>query len=311
MKKILVVDDSKTIRTLCEFILKGTSETLVAVDSIAAAKAEIAKGVPNVLLLDYTLPDGDSLTFCKTLKADGIPVILMGGHFAKFDENAAREAGADDVIVKPFKSDPLLNMIRKVTNEEEGVATSEANAPTSGINAAARATSLPTVSEISAVKAVPKVESSSVHPVPTAGQPHTQSGVRRFNFPVAGTQDAGIPAAGPKAQIPSVRSGGPASVGRLNTVPGIQPISASSIPSNESATPKTPLPSVPPTINETPAQYAIDPAVLRAEVQAAVKEILPSVVRSVLKKLIVTEVTPQIQTWVDNRVEALVKKLMH
>ena len=76
----------------------------------------------------------------------------------------------------------------------------------------------------------------------------------------------------------------------------------------DSATPKTPVPSISPAITAG-QQIAIDPVVLRTEVIAA-KQMLPAIVSSYLKKLIQAEVKPQLQTWVDTRVEALIKKMI-
>ena len=77
----------------------------------------------------------------------------------------------------------------------------------------------------------------------------------------------------------------------------------------EHATPKTPVPSISPALQAEAAAINIDPALLRAEVIAAVKSMLPAIVNSYLKKLIQAEVKPQLQNWVDTRVEALIKKM--
>ena len=78
-----------------------------------------------------------------------------------------------------------------------------------------------------------------------------------------------------------------------------------------SETPKTPVPAISPAVAEAQAQAApVDPALIRAEVIAAVKSLLPAIVNSYLKKLIQAEVKPQLQNWVDSRVDALVKKMM-
>lgn len=63
--------------------------------------------------------------------------------------------------------------------------------------------------------------------------------------------------------------------------------------------------------SEAPKESAveIDPNVLRAEVVAAVKSLLPSIVSSYLKKLIQAEVKPQLKSWVDTRVAALIDKM--
>ena len=69
---------------------------------------------PDVVLLDVLMPRIDGYTVCSRLRADdrgaGIPVILLTANFITADQEVAREAGADDFVVKPF--DPCELMAR-------------------------------------------------------------------------------------------------------------------------------------------------------------------------------------------------------
>ena len=165
--------------------------------------------------------------------------------------------------------------------------------------------------------------SSHATPLGTKSSSGIQPAVapRRFNFPGSNSaiidpkkvEDNGTPA----AKVDSV-------VAPIPSTPVSSEV-ASVSRSFDRSTPKTPVPSISPIAQQAQAMAAssqaptpepaaqnvqIDPAVLRAEVIAAVKSMLPAIVNSYLKKLIQAEVKPQLQHWVDARVEALVKKMM-
>ncbi|UXI67052.1 ATP-binding response regulator [Tahibacter amnicola] len=102
---ILVVDDSpSTIDTLTAFL--GTDYRIVAVTDGASALASVAAQPPDLVLLDVVMPGLDGIEVCHRLKADAttraIPVIFITARDDEESELAAFEAGAVDVIRKPF-----------------------------------------------------------------------------------------------------------------------------------------------------------------------------------------------------------------
>ena len=111
---VLVADDSRTIRKVVEMALKAAPFEVVGVGS-ARETMEAAERSPSVILLDYHMPDGSGYEVCRALKNNGktaqIPVIMLGGNQHGFSEDDARGAGADEVVMKPFKTDTLLNAI--------------------------------------------------------------------------------------------------------------------------------------------------------------------------------------------------------
>jgi CheY-like chemotaxis protein len=111
---VLVADDSRTIRQIVEMALKASSWEVVGVGSAQDA-IQAARQNPQVILLDYYMPDGSGYDVCRALKSDaqtsGIPIVMLGGTYKNFDEALARQAGADDVLMKPFKTDALLEAI--------------------------------------------------------------------------------------------------------------------------------------------------------------------------------------------------------
>ena len=69
MKKVLVIDDSKTIRTLCEWIYKGLEDRLLTADSASSARQVIQDESPDVIIVDYTLPDEDAYEFVSSIRS--------------------------------------------------------------------------------------------------------------------------------------------------------------------------------------------------------------------------------------------------
>ncbi len=305
MKKVLVVDDSKTIRTLCEMIYKGLEDTILTADSAAAARQVIQNESPDVVFVDYTLPDEDAYEFVSSIK-DKVAVVMLSGSYAPFDEAKAKSSGALAIVKKPFKTTAFFDAVdAAVKASAEAPAAPQPtvdSAPAinisksavsslSGLHSATSSSGLHAVSGNSGLHA--STGSSGIHPAAGSGSgihaavtsnSGLKSAPRRFNFP-------GV------SQDSQPRLASPADLASAAPAPA------------EHETPKTPVPSISPALQPEAAAASIDPALLRAEVIAAVKSMLPAIVNSYLKKLIQAEVKPQLQNWVDTRVEALVKKM--
>jgi CheY-like chemotaxis protein len=116
---LLVADDSKTMQRIVTMAFESSPFRVVAVGSGAEALQAAYEHRPAAILLDYHLPDRSGLDVCRALKGDpslrDIPVVLMGGSYHPFSEDDARRQGSDDVILKPFRTDQILDKIRTVT----------------------------------------------------------------------------------------------------------------------------------------------------------------------------------------------------
>ncbi len=114
--KVLLVDDSRTIRNIQKNVLAQLRVTNIieAADGIQAL-ACVAKDKPDLILLDRNIPNMDGLTFLKKLRASGnsTPVIMCTTEAEKSRVLEAIRAGATNYIVKPFTVDALTSKINE------------------------------------------------------------------------------------------------------------------------------------------------------------------------------------------------------
>ncbi len=117
-KQILVVEDERPIREMIAFGLRRAGfEVREAADARAGREA-VANRRPDLLLVDWMLPDVSGLEFTRALKRDRetreLPVIMLTARAEEADKIAGLEGGADDYITKPFSPRELLARINAV-----------------------------------------------------------------------------------------------------------------------------------------------------------------------------------------------------
>ena len=115
-KKILVVEDEQSIRDMLAFNLGRAGFAVERAANGSEARASIADGYPDVVLMDWMLPDISGLELTRQLKRDPatreIPVIMVTARAEEDDRVSGLDGGADDYIVKPFSPRELLARIR-------------------------------------------------------------------------------------------------------------------------------------------------------------------------------------------------------
>lgn len=115
-KKILVVEDEQAIRDMLAFNLGRAGYDVRPVSDGREARAAIADGYPDLIVMDWMLPDVSGLELTRQLKRDlqtkEIPVIMLTARAEEDDRVAGLDGGADDYIVKPFSPRELLARIR-------------------------------------------------------------------------------------------------------------------------------------------------------------------------------------------------------
>jgi twitching motility two-component system response regulator PilG len=118
--KVLVIDDSKTIRRTAETLLtKEGCEVFTAVDGFDAL-AKIADHQPDMVFVDIMMPRLDGYQTCalikKNAKFHGTPVVMLSSKDGLFDRARGRMVGSDQYLTKPFTKESLLKAVATHVN---------------------------------------------------------------------------------------------------------------------------------------------------------------------------------------------------
>lgn len=115
---ILLVEDEPAIQELLAFNVSQCGFRAIQAMDVISATAEINRALPDLILLDWMLPDTTGVEFARRLRADqrtrNIPIIMLTARTEERDKVTGLEAGADDYITKPFSPRELMARIRAV-----------------------------------------------------------------------------------------------------------------------------------------------------------------------------------------------------
>lgn len=118
VKQILIVEDERPIREMIAFGLRRSGFEVREVEDVSAARASIADHRPDLVLVDWMLPDMSGLELTRALKRDKdtqeVPVIMLTARAEEQDKVMGLEGGADDYVTKPFSPRELLARINAV-----------------------------------------------------------------------------------------------------------------------------------------------------------------------------------------------------
>lgn len=312
---VLVADDSKTIRQIVEMALKASSWEVVGVDSAQDAM-QAARQAPSVILLDYYMPDGSGYDVCRALKQDSstraIPIVMLGGSYKAFDESLARQAGADFVLMKPFKTDALLDALEEAQNAESALpipampeSEPELEPPTAESEPQLVIDSEPDEAEYGYGYSEPSVgDEESSEPIYADPEPEPE--------PVYQVPDR-FPEDEEEDDFPRPRSSDATPLPKTPSQPRIptEPARVGSSPdinaSSRAGTAATPAPS--PTPAAAPGLTREEIAVMiRDEVKSAVKNELPGLLRNVMGEIFQQKIMPKLTEHADARIKAVVSE---
>jgi twitching motility two-component system response regulator PilG len=119
-KTVMVVDDSPTVRKLLTIKLEKHGHRVVTASNGMEALSKINEELPDLILLDVTMPRLDGYQLCKLVKTDAItkhiPIVMLSGNDGFFDKMRGRMAGSVAYLTKPFEPETLLRTVDRYCN---------------------------------------------------------------------------------------------------------------------------------------------------------------------------------------------------
>ena len=117
-KQVLIVEDERPIREMVSFSLKRAGFEVREAEDSRSARASLADRRPDLVLIDWMLPDMSGLELTRALKRDrelrDLPIIMLTARAEESDKIAGLDGGADDYVTKPFSPRELLARINAV-----------------------------------------------------------------------------------------------------------------------------------------------------------------------------------------------------
>jgi len=120
--KVMLIDDSKTIRKSVELYMKESGHDVILANDGYEALSKISEHHPDLIFVDITMPRLDGYQTCALIKQNhrykNIPVLMLSSKSGLFDKAKGRVVGADDYLTKPFTKKSLLETIDKFSGNE-------------------------------------------------------------------------------------------------------------------------------------------------------------------------------------------------
>jgi len=122
--KVLVIDDSNTIRRSAEIFLKqGGHDVMLAEDGFDAL-AKVNDYLPHLIFCDILMPRLDGYQTCAIIKRNpqfsSVPIVMLSSKDGVFDKARGRMVGAQDYLTKPFTKDQLLQAVQQFGTVTQG-----------------------------------------------------------------------------------------------------------------------------------------------------------------------------------------------
>ena len=122
-RTILVVDDSATVRKLISGKLEKSGHIVVCAEDGVEGMARIAEQIPDLVLLDITMPRMDGYEVCRQIRANpaskDVPVVMISGKDGFFDKVRGRMAGTTGYVTKPFGPETLMKALETYLVQDE------------------------------------------------------------------------------------------------------------------------------------------------------------------------------------------------
>jgi twitching motility two-component system response regulator PilG len=114
--KVMVIDDSQTIRRTAETLLTREGYTVITAEDGFEALGKIADHQPDIIFIDIMMPRLDGYQACALIKGNPrfakTPVIMLSSKDGLFDRARGRIVGSDEYLTKPFTKDELVSAVK-------------------------------------------------------------------------------------------------------------------------------------------------------------------------------------------------------
>jgi len=118
MTKVLIVDDSHTLRQMIAELLEGIDISVVEAANGVEAKDKILHHTPDLVITDLIMPEMNGYELCRWIKNEpttkSIPVMICSTKSEEFDRYWGMKQGADAYITKPFHPTELLKTVKRL-----------------------------------------------------------------------------------------------------------------------------------------------------------------------------------------------------
>ncbi len=121
--KVMIIDDSKTIRRSAETLLKKAGCEVITAENGFDALPIISAQHPDILFIDIMMPRLDGYQTCSLVKSNPnfstIPIVMLSSKDGLFDRAKGRVVGAEEYLTKPFTREDLFGAIRSLLPNKE------------------------------------------------------------------------------------------------------------------------------------------------------------------------------------------------
>ncbi|MBS0501631.1 MAG: response regulator [Burkholderiaceae bacterium] len=124
--KVLVIDDSNTIRRSAEIFLKQGGHQVTLAEDGFDALSKVGDSQPDLIFCDILMPRLDGYQTCAIIKRNekfaATPVVMLSSKDGVFDKARGRMVGSQDYLTKPFTKDQLLHAVQQYGGAGQGEA---------------------------------------------------------------------------------------------------------------------------------------------------------------------------------------------
>ena len=119
--KVMVIDDSNTIRRSAKLFLSSAGYEIIEVEDGFDALSKIIEETPDLVFIDVLMPNLDGLQTCQIIKRNpmfkNLPIVILSSKDGEFDKAKGLMMGANDYLVKPFSKDSIIKVVKEYVKE--------------------------------------------------------------------------------------------------------------------------------------------------------------------------------------------------